>query len=252
LGGADSDIAARPNRSDRAGGEPTVPEEATVVLIHGAWHGAWCWEKVTPLLDEARVAWVTIDLPLTSFEDDVAATRRAIADVGGPVVLCGHSYGGVVITEAGHEPNVQRLVYLAAFACDEGESPANTAQDEGVPAKDLSGLLVFTDDGSTVSLDETNAAASFFHDCSPEDVHAAVKQLRPMRFQCLATPVGAPAWRDKPSTYVVCTEDQAVHPELQRIMAKRCTDAVEWPSSHSPFLSCPDLVAELLVDLARA
>jgi pimeloyl-ACP methyl ester carboxylesterase len=229
-----------------------VSEEATVVLVHGAWHGPWCWEKVTPLLERADVAWSAVELPLTSLEDDVAAVRQTIAGVGGPVVLCGHSYGGAVITEAGHEPTVQRLVYLAAFACDEGESPAHTAPDAGVPAKNLEGVLVIADDGSTVTLDDTNAPAIFYNDCTLEDVEAALRRLRRMRLQCLMTPVGAPAWRDKPSTYVVCTEDQAVHPELQQIMAKRCAEALEWPSGHSPFLSDPDLVAGLLVDLARA
>jgi pimeloyl-ACP methyl ester carboxylesterase len=229
-----------------------VPEDATVVLVHGAWHGAWCWEKVTPLLDDAGVTWSAVDLPLTSFEDDVAATRRSIAGTGGPVVLCGHSYGGVVITEAGHEPNVQRLVFLAGFPCDEGESPANTAPDDAAPTTELDNALVITDDGSTISVDTDKSTATFFHDCGPEDAEAAAKRLRPMRRQCLTTPVGEPAWRDKSSTYVVCTEDQAVHPELQRIMAKRCTETLEWPSSHSPFLSHPDLVAGLLVELARA
>jgi pimeloyl-ACP methyl ester carboxylesterase len=88
-----------------------MADDPTVVLVHGAWHGAWCWEKVTPQLDEAGVAWMAVDLPFTSFEDDVAATRAAIDSAGGPVVLCGHSYGGAVITEAGgHELNRPDLI----------------------------------------------------------------------------------------------------------------------------------------------
>jgi len=224
----------------------------TVVLVHGAWHGAWCWEKVTPLLDEAGVGWSAVELPHTSFEDDVAATCKAIDGTAGPVVLCGHSYGGAVITEAGHEPNVERLVYLAAFACDEGESPASTAPDAGVPSTDLANAFVIDEDTGTIAVDEASAPAVLFHDCAPEDVEAALGRLRPMQLACLATPLGAPAWQDKPSTYVVCTEDRAVHPELQRIMAKRCTDSVEWPTAHSPFLNRPDLVADLLRDLAAS
>jgi pimeloyl-ACP methyl ester carboxylesterase len=229
-----------------------VDETATVVLVHGAWHGAWCWEKVTPRLDEAGVPWLAVDLPLTSFEDDIDSTRAVIDGADGAVVLCGHSYGGAVITEAGGQSNVQRLVYLAAFACDAGESPANTAPDAEAPTTDLERALVISDDGATILLDETTAPASFFHDCTPEDVEAAVARLRPMQLQCLTTPVGRPAWRDTPSTYVVCSEDRAVHPELQRVMAKRCTESLEWPTAHSPFLNRPDLVAELLVDLARS
>jgi pimeloyl-ACP methyl ester carboxylesterase len=229
-----------------------VADGATVVLVHGAWHGAWCWEKVTPRLDDAGVAWVAVDLPFPSFEDDVAATRAAIDGASGPVVLCGHSYGGAVVTGAGGRSNVQRLVYLAAFACDEGESPANTAPDASVATADLEALLVLSDDGTVVSVRDEAAAAAFYHDCTPEDVVATVERLRPVQLACLVTPLGPPAWRDKPSTYVVCTEDHAVHPELQRVMAKRCTESLEWPTAHSPFLNRPDLVAGLLVDLARA
>jgi len=229
-----------------------VADDSTVVLVHGAWHGAWCWEKVTPLLDDAGLAWVAVELPLTSFEDDVAATRHAIDSSSAPVVLCGHSYGGAVITEAGHQRNVDRLVYLAAFACDEGESPANTAPDAHAPSTDLDAALIVSEDGGIVALDKANAGAVFFHDCAPEDIEAALKRLRPMRLDCLMTPVGPPAWKTKPSTYVVCTEDQGVHPELQRVMAKRCTESLEWPTAHSPFLNRPDLVAALLAELARA
>ena len=93
--------------------------------------------------------------------------------------------------------------------------------------------------------------AVFYHDCDPEDVDAAIQRLRPMELGCLTTAVGPPAWKAKPSTYVVCSEDRGVHPELQRLMAKRCTESVEWPTAHSPFLNRPDLVAGLLVDLAR-
>jgi pimeloyl-ACP methyl ester carboxylesterase len=143
-------------------------------------------------------------------------------------------------------------VYLAAFACDEGESLANTAPDSGAASRDLSGLLVIDDDGATCHVDPERARAVFLHDCAPEDAEAAIARLRPMQLACLNTPVRRPAWMDKPSTYAVCTEDQAVHPELQRIMAKRCTENVEWPTAHSPFLNRPDLVAALLIDRARA
>jgi len=226
--------------------------DKTVVLVHGAWHGAWCWEKVTPLLDDAGIAHVAVELPLTAFEDDVAATCNAVDAVSGPVLLCGHSYGGAVITEAGHEPNVERLVYLAAFACDEGESPASTAPDAGVPSADLDGALIISEDDGVIAVKLDEAATVLFHDCAPEDVEAALKRLRPMHLKCFATPLGAPAWRNKPSTYVVCSEDRAVHPELQRIMAKRCTESVEWPTAHSPFLNRPDLVADLLRELATS
>jgi len=223
--------------------------DKTVVLVHGAWHGPWCWEKVTPLLDDAGIEHVEVDLPFTSFEDDVAAACDAVDAVPGPVVLCGHSYGGAVITEAGHRENVERLVFLTAFACDEGESPASTAPDAAAPTTDLANAFVIGDDAS-ISLDEAAGPSVLYHDCDAEDVKAAMQRLRPTRLECLSTPVGPPAWRTKPSTYAVCSEDRGVHPELQRIMAKRCTESVEWPTAHSPFLNRPDLVADLLIELA--
>jgi pimeloyl-ACP methyl ester carboxylesterase len=227
-----------------------VSDPATVVLVHGAWHGAWCWEKVVPLLEDTGVEVVAVQLPLTSLHDDADAVRAAIDGVGRRVVLCGHSYGGAVITEAGHHPSVEHLVYLTAFACDEGESPSATAVDTPLPSTDLTDALAFSDDGTIVSLVPEKAVHGFYHDCDQSDVDAALARLRPMSLSCLTTPLGPPAWREKRSMYVVCTADQGVHPELQRLMAKRCTESVEWPTAHSPFLNRPDLVADLLTELA--
>lgn len=220
-----------------------------MVLVHGAWHGAWCWEKVVPLLAKDGVDVTTIDLPLTSFDDDVQVTSDALARVGRPVVLCGHSYGGAVITAAGHAPDVEHLVYLTAFACDEGESPAATAVGVDLPSTDLASAFVVQDDG-TATLTRDGAVKGLYHDCDRADVEAALARLRPLHMSCFTTPLGPPAWGEKPATYVVCTDDRAIHPALQRHMAARCTTTVEWPTAHSPFLNRPDLVARLLTDLA--
>lgn len=228
-----------------------MTDAATVVLVHGAWHGAWCWEKVVPLLEANDIEAVAVDLPLTSLHDDVRAVTGALDGVGGRAVLCGHSYGGAVITGAGHHEAAGHLVYLTAFACDERESPAATAVDTPLPSTDLGDALAFSDDGQTVALKPDVAVKALYHDCDAADVDAALARLRPMSLSCLTTPVGPPAWRVKPSTYVVCTEDQGVHPALQRLMAGRCTNSVEWPTAHSPFLNRPDLVASLLTDLAQ-
>jgi pimeloyl-ACP methyl ester carboxylesterase len=224
--------------------------DATVVLVHGAWHGAWCWDAVVAGLEARRVPVTAVELPLTSLADDVAATRAAIDGAGGPVVLCGHSYGGSVITEAGDHPAVAHLVYLCAFALEPGESPANAAPDAGAPSTDLGSALRISEDGATVDLDRDGARAAFYQDCDPADADAALARLRPMALGCLMTPVTKAAWRDRPSTYAVCTEDQAVHEDLQRVLAARCTTSVEWPTGHSPFLSRPELVVELLADRA--
>ena len=226
-----------------------MSDEKTVVLVHGAWHGAWCWDKVVALLGEQGVAVETFDLPMTSFEDDVAATKAALDAVEGDAVLCGHSYGGAVITNAGNHPKVAHLVYLTAFACDADESPSATATGENLPATDLASAFVIADDG-TATIAPDLVVDGFYHDCDEADAADAAARLRPIHLSCFTTPVGTPAWKTKPSTYVVCTEDRAIHPALQRYMAAHCSATVEVDTAHSPFLNRPDAVADLLAGLA--
>ena len=199
-----------------------MTDAPTVVLVHGAWHGAWCWDKVVAGLDAAGVPVAAVDLPLTSFDDDMSATRAAIDEVGGPVVLCGHSYGGAVITQAGDHPSVGHLVYVCAFALDEGESTASAATGDELPNSDLADAFRFSEDGEMVDLDPEGARTAFYLDCDRAEADAALARLRPMPFSCFTTPVTKAAWRDRPSTYAVCTEDRAVHRELQRVLAARC------------------------------
>jgi pimeloyl-ACP methyl ester carboxylesterase len=226
-----------------------MADPKTVVLVHGAWHGAWCWDKVTALLDAAGIPVVAFDLPFTSFEDDVTTTTAALDRVDGPIVLCGHSYGGAVITAAGSHPSVEHLVYLTAFALDKGESPAATATDADLPGTELGSAFILHDDG-TATLERQGAIDALYHDCDPADVDATLAQLRPIHMSCFTTPAGAPAWSTTPSTYVVCAEDRGIHPALQRHMAARCSAVVELPTAHSPFLNRPDLVAGVLIPLA--
>ena len=176
----------------------------------------------------------------------------------GDCVLLGHSYGGAVITEAGVHPAVRHLVYLCAFAIDTDESCMAAAVDLAATldlsfgeGPNLADAMVLNDDGTTtVSAD--GAAQSFFHDCDDATAAAAVARLGPQPTVTLADTPTAVAWRERPSTYVVCTEDLAVPPALQRAMARRCTDSVDWPTSHSPFLSAPERVADLLSSLVSA
>jgi pimeloyl-ACP methyl ester carboxylesterase len=226
-------------------------EGTTVVLVHGAWHGAWCWDKVVAGLDAKGVPVAAVELPLTSLADDAEATSAAIEAAGGPVVLCGHSYGGTVITQAGDHPSVAHLVYVCAFALDEGESTAAAATGQEVPSTDLGDAFRFSDDGEMVHLDPEGGRTALYLDCDRAEADAALARLRPMPFSCFTTPVTKVAWRDRPSTYAVCTNDRAVHPELQRVLAARCTKSVEWPTGHSPFLPHPELVVDLVAGLAR-
>lgn len=222
---------------------------ATVVLVHGAWHGGWCWDKVAQRLDAAGVASIALDLPMTSLADDVGVVRAALDTVGTPITLCGHSYGGVVISEAGEHPNVRHLVYLCAFALDAGRSAASSVDDQ-LPDTDL-GDAFRIDDQGFATLDREGARRSFYSDCDPAEADTALDRLRPIALACLTDSTTTAAWRTTASTYVVCTNDQAVHPALQRVLAQRCTNVLEWPTGHSPFLSRPELVADLLIGLSR-
>ena len=222
----------------------------TVVLVHGAFHGAWCWEPVRSALDERGVANLAPNLPLTGLDIDAATVAAMLDAVDGPVVLCGHSYGGMVISRAASgRSDVERLVYLCAVQVADDEEMSTIMQ----PTM-LMEHLVPGDDGA-MSVDPDFAAACFYHDCDPADAAAAVAQLRPMSVG-IGPSAGADAdvppaaWLTIPSTYVVCTDDRTVHPDTQRAMAQHATDVVTWDTSHSPMLSRPELVADLLAELA--
>lgn len=223
----------------------------TIVLVHGAWHGPWCWSPVLARLDEQGIPAVAVELGLLDVHDDAAIVTQAIDDVGGPVVLVGHSYGGIVITEAGVHPSVERLVYVCAYAVDEDETIIGVTLDhEEQP--DLAAAMQLLPDG-TSTLDPALVGPALFGDCDPADVELAIGLLRPHGGETFAQPPKAVAWREKPTTYVLCGEDRAVVPSLQRAMADRIPDVavVEWPtSSHSPFFGRPADVADLLGGLA--
>jgi len=222
---------------------------ATVVLVPGAWHGAWCWDLVTRRLDATHVPNIAIDNPSVarapaSLADDGDNLRRTLDAIDGPVVLVGHSYGGSVVTDAGAHPNVVHLVYLTSFPLDAGESVSENALVGGEEMK-LPEALTF--DGDVVRFAPERATEFFYHDCAPEAAAAAAAQLRPMSLAAMTGTPRAVAWREKPSTYVVCTEDRALPIALQQSAASRCGAVVEMPTSHSPFASQPDLVVDLLL-----
>ena len=223
--------------------------------MHGAWHGPWCWERVTPLLDARGTSWSAVDLPsmdvhagyVTDVHADAAALRTALDRLDGQAIVLGHSYGGMVITEgAARHPNVRGLVYLAAFMPDTGESLNHLMAQAPNPA--LAAALRTSDDGR-MTLAEDIVGPGFYNDCDDATVRWAAERLRPMLSSAIE-PVRAAAWHDVPSTYVVCAQDRAIFPELQRSMSRRASSVVEWDTSHSPFASRPELVADLLEALS--
>jgi pimeloyl-ACP methyl ester carboxylesterase len=216
--------------------------EPQVVLVHGAAHGAWCWDAVRDGLTAAGIQTHTLDLPLTGLHDDAAAVTSLLDSLSGPVLLVGHSYGGAVITDAGAHDAVARLVYLAALMPDVGQSAADAAGG---------GAALPVDDEGRFSIPAEAAGAMFYNECDPEVAAKAAAQLRPQSLSTLQEVPKVFAWQTKPSTYVICTNDRTVVPDLQRGFAARCTDSVAWASDHSPFLSHPNKVINLLTSMAR-
>jgi pimeloyl-ACP methyl ester carboxylesterase len=227
---------------------------APAVFVHGAWHGPWCWDRVTPLLRERGIETHLLDLPsmnvghapVTDLHSDADALRKTLDAMDRPAVIIGHSYGGMVITEGAGHANAKRLVYLTAFMPDANESLASLFAQ--TPNPDLLANLIVEQGRS--ALNPACVGPLFYNDCDAETVAWATSKLRSMLSDA-NEPVRTAAWRTIPSTYVVCGEDRAIPPSLQRIMAKRAGEVTEWQTSHSPFASRPDLVADLVERLCR-
>jgi pimeloyl-ACP methyl ester carboxylesterase len=230
---------------------------ATIVLVHGAWHGPWCFDQVVSGLEARAVPVIAVERRrmhepsgalrgVTDSAENEAIVRAVLDDVDGPVVLLGHSFGGVPITTAplGND-NVKHLVYLTAIMPDtEGSIPDNFVNPE------LATAILADEDGST-TVQPDKIRYTFYNQCSDEDYERALSLL--VRDEA-AIPFDAPedtAWDKITTTYVVCTEDQALLAEGQRTLARRADRVVEWETDHSPFLSAPNLMVDLLDNLAR-
>ena len=228
-----------------------------VVLVHGAWHGAWCWRPVLEGLERRGVPARAIDLPghgestapLGGLAEDAQALRAELASSPGPAVVCGHSLGGAILSEGvDRGSDVRHLVYLAAIVPDVGESVMQAIS--GTPPEWRSGIG--TDAEGRPTLDPERAVELLYADCDAETASWAVSMLGPEDAHVMTTPLGQAAWRHFESTYVVCRQDRILAPEVQEVLARRCTHSVRWETSHSPMLSKPDLLVDLLADLAAA
>lgn len=220
-----------------------------VVLVHGAFADGSSWSKVIPLLQAKGFHVTAVGIPLTSFADDVAATKRAIAAQDGPTVLVGHSYGGVVITEVGNDPKVASLVYVSAFAPDIGQSIGEISKPFAPPpglgeARPLSdGFLLLSPKG----IEE-----SFAQDLAPEEKTLMVATQPQTAGSIFGAKPTAAAWRAKPAWYVVASNDRMIDPAQERAMAKQMkAKTTELPSSHVAMLSHPKEVARVIEDAAN-
>jgi pimeloyl-ACP methyl ester carboxylesterase len=219
-----------------------------IVIVHGAWADGSSWSKVIPLLQAKGLHVVAVQNPLTSLADDVAATKRAITLQDGPVLLVGHSYGGAVITEAGNDPKVVGLVYVAAFAPSDGESVASVSKP--FPPAPL-GSEVRADAEGFLTVTAKGIAEDFAQDLPDQEKQVLTATQTPTAAAVFEATITTAAWKTKPSWYVITSNDRAVVPELQKAEAAAMkATSITVPSSHVPMLSHPKEVADLIEQAA--
>jgi len=227
----------------------TSPQEVTnIVLVHGLFADASSWSKVIPLLQAKGLHVTAVQNPTTSLDDDVAAVKRALALQNGPVILVAHSYGGMVITQAGNEPEVKGLVYIAARAPAAGEDyPALTKKYPAAPA---SAGLTWNDGYGALS--ESAFIHDFAGDLPVNEAKAYYAVQQPMGKAITMAKTTVAAWQFKPTYYAVSTEDRTINPALERFMAKRMhAQTIELKSSHVSLISQPVAVANLIMKAAH-
>jgi pimeloyl-ACP methyl ester carboxylesterase len=220
-----------------------------VVLVHGGFVDGSGWEGVYKILRKDGYTVSVVQNPTISLADDVAATKRIVAMQNGPVILVGHSYGGVVITEAGNDPKVAGLVYITAFAPDKGESVSTLIKDPP-PGAPVPPILPPQD--GYLFLDKAKFPTSFAGDVDTERAAFMADSQVPWGVDALSGTISEPAWKTKPSWYLVATDDKMIPPAAQRFMSKRAgSTVVEVAGSHAIYVSQPIAVAALIEKAAR-
>jgi pimeloyl-ACP methyl ester carboxylesterase len=225
------------------------PAVRNVVLVHGAWADGSSWAKVIPLLEAAGLHVVAVQNPLTSLQDDVAAVQRANARQDGPVLVGGHSYGGAVITEAGTDPKVAGLVYVAAFAPDAGQAVGELGK-EFPPAP--GGAEIRPDAGGFLMMTRKGIEEDFAQDLPRAERKILAATQGPTNGAALGAKVTNAAWKTKPTWYVVAANDRMIAPDLERQFAKTMkAKTITVPSSHVPMLSHAQQVAKLIIEASK-
>src|SRR5260221_667091 len=226
-----------------------MTQTKNIVLVHGGFVDGSGWEGVYSLLKKDDYNVAIVQNPTISLADDVAVTKRVINEQDGPVILVGHSYGGAVITEAGTDPKVGGLVYITAFAPDKGESVNSLIKD---PPPDAPVPPILPPKDGYLFLDRTKFAASFAGDVDAEKAAFMADSQVPWGVQALAGAISEPAWKSKPSWYLLATEDRMIPPPAQRFMSERAgSTVVEAAGSHAIYVSQPNAVTALIKKAAQ-
>ena len=219
-----------------------------VVLVHGAFADGSGWEAVAKILEKDGYTVSVAQPPETSYADDQKYTKAAIDAMGGPVVLVGHSYGGSIISEAGNNPNVAALVYIAAFALDDGDSCASIEQAMPQASKAFK-----ADSNGNWWIEQAHFSADFAADIPPAEAHYMAISQVPISTDSFTHKVTRPAWKTKPTWYMVATADRSINPDQERMMAKRAkAKTVEVNASHVAYMSHPKETAKLIEEAATS
>jgi len=228
--------------------QSTVAGVKNIVLVHGTWADGSSWAKVIPLLEAKGFNVLAVQNPLTSLSDDVAATKRAIELQDGPVLLVGHSWGGVVITEAGNHDKVAGLVYVAAAAPDEGQSFLELVQTApSTPGNDQ----IRPDAYGFVSMSPKGIYEDFAQDLPKAEQKLILATQGPQAFSALNEKITKAAWKTKPSWYVVAANDRMINPDLERTLARKLkATTLEVNTSHVAMLAQPEKVASVIIEAA--
>jgi pimeloyl-ACP methyl ester carboxylesterase len=244
------DTAQAVANSQASGMKPNeFPQNASIVLVHGAWADGSCWHNVILPLEKHGLHVMCAPIPMTSLTNDATALSWALERTSGPVVLVGHAYSGAVIA-AVKEERVKSLVYIAALAPDEGETVAKVFYLDPKPpespklAPDAHGFIWIPDGGFQQAV---------AHKASAEQTSIATAVQRPINVQCIQEPAPTPAWKTKPSWFLIAEEDRMINPKTQHFMADRMHAKVHaHPVDHSPMYSEPKLVVDIIMEAARA
>jgi pimeloyl-ACP methyl ester carboxylesterase len=239
--------AAASSLLPRAAAAQSAPKAQNVVLVHGLFADGSCWSEVIARLQSRGIRATAVQNPLTSLQDAVEATRRALAMQQGPTVLVGHSFAGMIISEAGIDPKISALVYVAARAPDAGED--YTALAKQYPTPPASAGIVWSDDEGQLS--EQAFLRDFAGDLPADRARVLYAVQAPFKRTLLADRTTHAAWRSKPSWYAVSTEDRTINPDLERFMAKRMgAKTIEVKASHVSLISQPDTITKLILEAA--
>ena len=244
-------LAAHAERTQKMTGSHRSGAGINVVLVHGAFADASSWKKVILLLQESGFTVLAVQNPLSSLQDDVATTQQALASLSGPTILVGHSYGGVVITNAATTAsNLLGLVYIAAFAPDAGESVGSI--DAMFPTPPGSNHVLPSYRSGYIWVEPSAFPENFAQDVEIDQARALAVVQKPIAPVCFGTPSGVPAWQKLPSWYLVSTYDRMIDPDAERFMAKRMNaKTYEVAASHASLISHPQEVVNLIVTASQ-